>query len=196
MIGFDVSADKNYDTLEAYLESDRSPSESMLVSDLDGFLTAITIGPELIKPSEWLPVIWGGEKPIFADEREAQAVLGAIMSRYNEILCEIEQQTFQPIIWVDSGGTVIAADWAEGFRLGMGLRPKSWDPLFRSKKHLLLLLPILALCSDGNGESALGLDAETENAIMIEAPEVIPSCVIRIAAFWRSRRSKRATRLH
>ena len=37
----------------------------MGLSDLDGFLTGIAIGPELILPSEWLPVIWGGDSPKF-----------------------------------------------------------------------------------------------------------------------------------
>src|SRR5713226_10236256 len=77
------------EALEAYLSSDRSPPDSMMLSDLDGFLTAIAIGPELVLPSEWMPVIWGGEEPVFADDAEMQAVLGAIMSRYNEILHQI-----------------------------------------------------------------------------------------------------------
>jgi len=185
----DVPTDEGYQALDAWLESDRSPPESMLLSDLDGFLTAIAIGPELVMPSEWLPVVWGGEEAVFNDVREGENVLGAIMSRYNEILRDVERQALRPIFWTDPSGTVIAADWAEGFALGIGLRPKSWDPLFRSKKHGLFLLPILALCSDENGQSALGFDAETENEIMAESTDLIPSCVIGIAAFWRTKRS-------
>ena len=185
-----------YDALDAYLESDRSPAGSMLISDLDGFLTAVAIGPVLIKPSEWLPLVWGGEQPVFVDENEAQAVLDTIMNRYNEILREVEQQSFEPIFWADAVGTVIAADWAEGFAMAMGLRPKSWEPLFQSKKHGPLLLPILALCSDGDGGSALGLDAAAEEEIMADAADLIPDSVIGIAAFWRSRRSRNARRSH
>ena len=47
-------------TLDAFLSSDESPPDSMMLSDVDGFLTAIAVGPELVMPSEWLPVIWGG----------------------------------------------------------------------------------------------------------------------------------------
>ena len=32
-----------------------APDDSMGLSDLDGFLTGIAVGPELILPSEWLP---------------------------------------------------------------------------------------------------------------------------------------------
>ena len=35
-----------------YLLSDHAPDNSMGLSDLDGYLTGIAIGPELIMPSE------------------------------------------------------------------------------------------------------------------------------------------------
>jgi len=52
----------------------------MGLSDLDGFLTGIVVGPELILPSEWLPVIWGGAEPEFETEAEMRTVLGTIMA--------------------------------------------------------------------------------------------------------------------
>jgi hypothetical protein len=39
----------------------------------------------LILPSEWLPVIWGGDQPKFETEDEMRTVLGTIMGRYNEM---------------------------------------------------------------------------------------------------------------
>jgi yecA family protein len=74
------------DALDDYLMSDHAPDDSMGLSDLDGFLTGIVVGPELIPPSEWLPVIWGGEEPVFQTEDEMRTVLGTIMGRYNEIV--------------------------------------------------------------------------------------------------------------
>ena len=73
------------DALNDYLLSDRSPPDCMDVSQLDGFLAGVVIGPEMIMPSEFLPVIWGGEQPDFADAAEAEAILGSILGRYNEI---------------------------------------------------------------------------------------------------------------
>jgi uncharacterized protein len=73
------------DTLEDYLLSGRSPKDCMALSDLDGFLTGIVVGPELVMPAEWLPVIWGGVEPEFESEADRQTVFDAIMGRYNEI---------------------------------------------------------------------------------------------------------------
>lgn len=78
------------EALDEFLLSDRAPENSMGLSDLDGFLTGIIVGPELIMPSEWLPIIWGGDEPDFADIDEAQVVLGIIMARYNEIIAELD----------------------------------------------------------------------------------------------------------
>jgi len=37
------------------------PEDCMLLSNLDGFLTGIVVGPEPIPSSEWMPAIWGGK---------------------------------------------------------------------------------------------------------------------------------------
>ncbi len=178
------------EALDRFLMSDRSPPESMMLSDLDGFLTGIAIGPELVLPSEWLPVIWGGEAPEFADEAEAKTILGAIMGRYNEILRQIADDDLDPVFWVDRGGTLIAADWAEGFLQAIVLRADAWERLFKSKRDGQLLVPILALCGDENGESLLGIPPEEEDRVMEEAAEFIPACVTAIAAYWSGKGPK------
>ena len=35
--------------------------DAMLLEELDGFIAGLLVCPELIKPSEWLPVVWGSE---------------------------------------------------------------------------------------------------------------------------------------
>jgi uncharacterized protein len=175
------------EALDDFLMSDRAPSESMMLSDLDGFLTGIAVGPELILPSEWLPLIWGGEAPEFSNEAEAKTILGAIMGRYNEILRQVEDEALEPVFWADRDGTFIAADWAEGFLQAIILRADAWKRLFKSKRDSQLLFPILALCGDENGDALLGLAPDEEDTVMEEAAEFIPACVIAIAAYWRAK---------
>jgi uncharacterized protein len=161
--------------LGEFLMSDRARG-SMLLSELDGFLTGIAIGPEVLRPSEWLPLIWGGEEPVFDDLDEANAIFGAITWRYNEILHEIADDAPGPIFWSD-GDEAIALDWAEGFLQAVRLRLKAWQPLFASKRDRLFLFLILALCADENGKSLLGLSPEADDRILEAAPTLIPSCV-------------------
>jgi uncharacterized protein len=176
------------EALDSFLMSDRAPSDGMVLSDLDGFLTGIAVGPELVLPSEWLPLIWGGEAPEFTDEAEAKAILGTIMGRYNEILRQVADDALEPVFWADRNGTLIAADWADGFLQAIMLRMDAWGRLFKSKRDGHLLFPILALlCGDKNGDSLLGLEPDDEDAVMEEAAELIPDCVIAIAAYWRAK---------
>jgi uncharacterized protein len=62
----------------------------LCVSEIDGLLTAVVVGPEAIMPSEWLPVVWGFGEPKFADMAEAQAIVGTLMGRHNEIVHGLE----------------------------------------------------------------------------------------------------------
>ncbi|MBX6740976.1 MAG: UPF0149 family protein [Acetobacteraceae bacterium] len=178
------------DQLEAWLISDRAPEEAMTLSELDGFLTGIVVGPQTILPSEWLPFVWGDEEPVFADAAEAEMVLGAIMARYNEISHGLQDEagTVAPLLLTDAGGKVIADLWAGGFLAAVGLRPAAWDPLFSHRDAGPLMMPILLLAHDPE-DLDLEVDEESLNRLLAEAPDMIAPCVVAIDRFWKIRRA-------
>jgi uncharacterized protein len=182
-----VNSDRlELEALDAFLMSDRAPADGMMLSDLDGFLTGIAIGPELVPPSEWLPAIWGGETPEYVDHDEASAIGDAIMARYHEIALQIAEERCEPIFWIDRDGVPIAFAWADGFLQAIMLRADAWEKLLKSE-HVAFLFPILALCSDEAGKSLLGLSPGQDDGLIEEAADVIRECVIEIAAFWRGK---------
>ena len=171
--------------------SDYAPDDSMGLSDLDGFLTGIVVGPELILPSEWLPVIWGGEEPMFQTEHETRAVLGTIMGRYNEIVAclDTDPDDFDPIFLEGPEGEVIASDWAAGFLDAVALRPMAWKPLMEHDRAGILMAPLFLL----NGDTEID-DAADENELMAEASDIIPTCIVGIHEFWRNYRESPSRR--
>jgi uncharacterized protein len=181
------------DALDNFLNSDRSPPGSMTLSEFDGFLTAIAIGPELVTPGEWLPAIWGDEEPTFDGEHEMKAVVAGIMSRFNEIICQIDEGTYTPIFWADRDVTDIRSDWSDGFIEGMALRADAWDKLIRSEEESILLLPILALSSDGKGDFLMDCAPKDEDRLIAATTEVLPEAVIAIADYWYAQRSANNT---
>jgi uncharacterized protein len=190
---FPLSGPIDLDALDAFLMSDRAPEASMGLSDLDGFLTGVVVGPELIMPSEWMSVIWGGDGPDFESMEEAQAILGTITGRYDEILRRLEDDPtgLDPVFWEGPGGQVIAADWAAGFLDAVRLRPKAWKPLIRHPDARVLMVPILVLGADDPEDVPFGaaLPPEDEAAKLREVgSDILIDCVIGIHAFWRERR--------
>ena len=63
--------------------------EATLLEELDGFIAGLLVCPDLIKPGEWLPVIWnldGGDlQPAFDDLGHANQIFGLIMEHYNSV---------------------------------------------------------------------------------------------------------------
>jgi uncharacterized protein len=182
------------DALDDYLMSDHAPDDGMGLSDLNGFLTGIVIGPELILPSEWLPVIWGGDEPKFTTEDEMRTVLAAIMGRYNEIATCFDDDPgeFDPIFWEGPEGEVIASDWAAGFLDAVALRPLAWEPLISDQRAGILMMPFLLLNGDIGPDP--GSDLADDEQFFAEVPEIIPECLAGIHAFWQGRRDRGRSR--
>jgi uncharacterized protein len=179
------------DLLDRFLLSDRAPDNSMGLSDLDGFLTGIIVGPELILPSNWIPEVWGGESPKFKTIQESDSVMSALMARYNEIVREFQNTPpdFEPIFWETKDGLVIAADWAEGFNDAIKMRPMAWKPLLDHKDGTDLLKPIMILCGNQND---VGRDDPTvESELMAKATDDLPACIFAIHAFWNRQKRLR-----
>ena len=53
-------SEEEIDELDDFLMSDAVTDEAMMLDQLDGYLTAIIIGPVTLRMQDWLPGIWGG----------------------------------------------------------------------------------------------------------------------------------------
>lgn len=177
------------EALDAYLLSDHFPENGMGLSDIDGFLTGVAVGPAQILPSEWLPKIWGGDEPKFVSKAESQSVIGAIMGRYEEIIADLESGSDNShFLFLESeAGHVIVADWAAGFLDAMKLRMPAWEPLVQYSLFAELLLP-LTILGAGDDENH-GLSHKQIDRIYRDGTVLIPKCVAGIYEFWRERRS-------
>ena len=179
------------DALSAYLLSDRSPPDCMDVSQLDGFLAGVLVGPDLIMPSEFLPVVWGGGQPDFADAAEAEAILGSILGRYNEIAENLAASppSFAPVFWQDQAGNSITEDWAVGFMQAVALRSDAWEPALFDDETAMLLIPIgiIAGLAVPEIEADMRMPEEAMEELMEDADMMLAACVVGLRAFWRDR---------
>lgn len=125
--------------LEDFLLSDAVTDDCMTLSELDGFLAGVIVCPDLIMPSEWMPMIWDEEGPVFETMEQAQDINGAIMGLYNEIIRQLDERQYAPIFDVDSRTDETLWElWIIGFHKALTLRPNAWLPFGRGNAHKAL----------------------------------------------------------
>ena len=124
----------------------------MNLEQLDGFLAALICGPEIVRPSEYLPVIWGDDMVLegsFGAQSVLQDFLSLIMRHWNVIADTLHSgDVFLPLLLEDDDGVTHANDWATGFRRGMEFHKEQWAALLSDEQHGGLLVPIFALAHE------------------------------------------------
>ena len=169
--------------------SDRVGDDAMTLSTLDGFLTGIAIGPDLVMPSEWLPLVWGEQYPNFECDQEAQEIIGLIMARYNQIISELSNQNdmYEPILMTDSTEALLGEIWAEGFMLAVQLRKSSWQKIFDSECGTAATLIMALVYPEMLDEIT---DSDEDAAIVSDAiSEELPITIRAIDQYWKLQRS-------
>ena len=106
----------------------------MTVGELDGFVTGLLVHPELVPPSEWLPVVWGSDTE-FESIKKAEGTVAALIGHYNRVARTLayEPENYGPALEVDEAtDEVFWIAWIRGFEQAMGLRPGAWERIQRS----------------------------------------------------------------
>ena len=86
----------------------------MNLEQLDGFLAALICGSEIVRPSEYLPVICGSD--IVSTQSVLQDFLSLIRRHWNVIADTLHSgNVFLPLLLEDESGISHANDWAKGF---------------------------------------------------------------------------------
>lgn len=116
---------------------------------LDGFLCGIVTAPELVKPSEWMPLVWGAEHA-FESEAQAQRLTATLLGYYNFVVNRLgqaadgEDPDAPPAVFVRGvtlvddpeegeedgiGAPPVGLFWAMGFDLAHQLRFEAWEAM-------------------------------------------------------------------
>jgi uncharacterized protein len=178
--------DDDYDELADWLMRRRTGITDIV--ELEGFLTALVIGPSTVSPSLWLPKVCGGRTPKFKDITQMNRFITLVMGLFNDIVFTFDQapQEFRPTFYEsrEKGRRVIIVDeWCWGFLKGMRLDVQGWKPLKRERPDLLKPLELFGSPA-GWKECKAGGD---EKMHRLWSPKVTPA-VKAIHAYWFSHR--------
>lgn len=149
--------------LEELLVSGLLPSGAMTLDALDGFLTALAVGPESIDPDEWVPVALGFEQSGMQndlDEESCQRIVSLLIRYRNSVdrIFRNDPDSFLPLF--DLSSYACSEDeedavraWTHAFMSGIEMRYDAWAPLIEmagmpdeeGDKSAILLGPALLL---------------------------------------------------
>jgi uncharacterized protein len=153
--------------------------DSMLISELDGFLAGLIVAPDPISPIEWLPLVWSsdGTAAPFADEREAQWYVAQVMEHHEAIERALNKGPgrYSPFFEMEGpGGDILWEMWIEAFEAAMRLRPESWAQLAVDGDEDVAeavggLITLAEIASDSSD-----LERDDIDALTAAAPMLIP----------------------
>ena len=133
--------------LGEFLDREPLAKRSMGIPMLDGFLTAIVIGPEVVMPSDYLPWIWDwkrGKKDVgFANIDEANRILGYVQGMNNRVAGSLmgEPPAVTPVFIFEPGWDHM--EWVAGFIMGADFDAEVWD--HAREEHPEFFEPLAAL---------------------------------------------------
>ena len=123
---------------------------SMNLEQLDGFLSALICGPELVPPSKYLPKICGSPT-VFENASSAQELFSLIKRHWNSIIDTLNSgEVYLPLLLEDDSGIAHGNDWANGFMSGMQFGKADWAALLDDEDHGGSLVAIFALANEHN----------------------------------------------
>lgn len=182
--------------LDHFLSRDDAPEHCMDLSMLDGYLTAVVSGPNLIMPSDMLRWVWdtehGQESAHFKDQVEAEKVMGLVMKQWNAIAQTLTQKPKQyapqlPEWTLEDGSRVpILGDWCSGYYKGISIDMRAWAPLLLGQPALL---SAVLLFGTEDGLDAL-VRLNHDAAALRVAGEGLADMVRRVHAYWLAQRSQ------
>ena len=185
--------------LSSFLSSPQRPKGTMTYPQLAGFLFTMANGPELIPPSEWMPIVFDDQGALYDTQGEAEQVLQAMMSLYNDCGrkpadglaslppgCEIRPR---PLDNLDADAPL--SQWARGFLTGHTYLEEIWDEftpdeLDKELGSSMMILtffaaPTLAEAYHKEGKGKTSLEHLAETVVMI-----FPDAMIEYAHLGRS----------
>ena len=182
--------DEQLETLSTLLHGLPAENEPMNISELDGFVAGLLVSPEMVMPSEWLPVVWGGDfEGTFSAVPELEETLGAVMEHYNRVaqLLSDAPERYQALFGVDpNSDDTLWEPWVSGFEQAMALRPNCWEQVIEGDDEDASsgILMILALHEVDQGTS--DLSEESIDELDRIAPDYIAEIVFNLNRWVKS----------
>jgi uncharacterized protein len=191
--------DQELTELDQFLAGEAMPDQAMDTAMLDGFLTALVIGPTTILPSVWLPVVWGetaADSIAHIDAKALERMTNLVFRHLNWIIVQLTEDPdhYEPLLYVsdeEDDPLPIIDEWCSGFVRGIELSASEWAPLTDSEELQAVLTPIYLYGTEDGAETLRTND--DLRARQREFADMLSDCVLAIREFWLPVRKRTTT---
>lgn len=122
--------------LESYLRARGREVPVSRLDALDGYLTAVLIGPKFIDPSIWLGQLLGERALLAAEETREHLAIQAVAHDHNRLSETMAQfpYLYRPRLPPHRDGGVDPMFWSLGFLAATRLAPRAWKSVTNPDK--------------------------------------------------------------
>jgi yecA family protein len=106
------------------------PEIALSYNELSGYLYGIAITPDLVQPSEWIPVIFGEGMPEYESAEQAQQLIDTLLSVLNHHISGFHKGSlYMPFDMASLTDKDVdnVWEWTSGFEEALALRPQCWE---------------------------------------------------------------------
>lgn len=188
--------------LDALLQ-DLPADGAMTLDGLDGYLTALLVGPPTLlatlPTAQWLPPVWGGdgdagsaEAAPFASKRQRKATVVLVLRHLRHLSQQLAEalDDWQPIFSVAEQGAqewADARDWCAGFLQAVDLQPSAWEGLWEDPALAPALTPLLILGGglEGHAPAVAGAAGGPDPGDLVACDQLsraVPDAVLQLLA--------------
>ena len=180
-------SEEEFDRLDDILSVNEE--RGLTVEGVDGLFAALVCSPVLAPPSEWIPIVWGGEAPEWNTMAEKQEAIALLMRMWNQVAESINDGSFAPLMTTgtdeDGNEVTLAHPWCMGFVEGMRVHEKHWfDESNEQVQQLTLPIGLIAW----DAAVILGETPESEERLsdekLAEFTDIIPDVVLALRSYW------------
>jgi len=118
-------------TLKNYLALAPNLEGTFTYEELQGYLFGLAMTPGILLPSDWVPVIFGDESPIFDSEGQVEAMHSCLIQVYSRLSAAFQKQklTFPfDLNDLDTDSIELLYAWVSGFEEALAIKEETWDP--------------------------------------------------------------------
>ena len=123
---------KNKKILQQFLALAPDPEFTFTYDELLGYIFGLAMTPDIVLPSEWLPIIFDNKYPDYDSEKQAEKMLRCLIEVYNSFTADFHNNALdfpftEEFLMTDRMEKLY--EWVSGLEEALALRDEFWDPI-------------------------------------------------------------------